>query len=69
MKDKTNSMFQTGGTGIGVLNFPSLESNWLQFVSVRGASFDIRISNFASGRLGARKFIEVGLSIILSGTI
>jgi hypothetical protein len=33
MKDKTNSMFQTGGTGIDVLNLPSLGFIWLRFVS------------------------------------
>jgi hypothetical protein len=42
MKDKTNSMFQTEETGIGVLNFPRLGFIWLRFVS----DFDIRISDF-----------------------
>jgi hypothetical protein len=41
-KGKTNSMFQTGGSRIGVLNFPSLGFIWRRFVS----NFDIRISNF-----------------------
>jgi hypothetical protein len=44
MKDKTNSMFQTGGTGAGVLNFPRLGFIWLRFVS----DFDIRIWVFAT---------------------
>ena len=42
MKDKPNSMFQTGRTGISVLNFPSVGFVWLRFVS----DFDIRISDF-----------------------
>jgi len=34
-------MFQTGGTEIGVSDFPSLSFVWLWFVS----DFDIRISD------------------------
>jgi len=37
MKDKTNSMFQAGGTGSSVLNFPSFGFIWLRFVSDFGA--------------------------------
>jgi hypothetical protein len=44
MKDKTNSMFQTEETGIGVLNFPRLEFIWLRFVS----DLVLRISDFVS---------------------
>jgi hypothetical protein len=44
MKDKTNSMFQTRGTGIGVLDFPNLEFGRRLFVS----DFVLRISDFAS---------------------
>jgi len=47
MKDKPNSMFQTGRTGISVLNFPSLGFIWLRFVSDPSTRlrtrFDIRI--------------------------
>ncbi|MGH7816782.1 MAG: hypothetical protein ACREOR_05290, partial [Candidatus Binatia bacterium] len=43
MKNKTNSKFQTEGTGIGVLNFPSLGFIWLRFVSVCGAALVLRI--------------------------
>ncbi len=46
MKCKTTTMFQTGRTEFSVLDFPSLRFNWLRFVSVRGAAFDIRISDF-----------------------
>jgi hypothetical protein len=61
MNNKTNSMFQTGRTGIGVLNFPSLGLVWLRFVSVRGASFVLRISDFVSRHLGATNSLNVVL--------
>jgi hypothetical protein len=44
MKGKIDSMFQTGGTGIGVLNFQSLGFFWLRIVS----DFELRISDFDS---------------------
>jgi hypothetical protein len=47
MKDKTNSMFQTGQTGIDVLHFPSLGFIWLRFVS----DLVLRISDFVSEML------------------
>jgi hypothetical protein len=42
MKDQTKTMFQTSETGIGVLDFSSLKSIWLRFVS----DFVLRISDF-----------------------
>ena len=52
MNDKTDTIFQTGGTGIGVLNFLSLGFIWLRFVS----NFDIRISDFISEMSWRDKF-------------
>jgi hypothetical protein len=40
--------------------FPILHLFWPRFVSVRGAAFEIRISDFA-WRFGARRFLEVAL--------
>jgi len=53
-KQIPNTMFQTGGIGLGVLDFLVLNSFWPRFVSVRGASFDIRISDFVSACFLAR---------------
>jgi hypothetical protein len=51
MREKTNPMFQTGRTGIGVLNFPSLEFVRRLFVS----NLVLWISDFVSFVLGAIK--------------
>lgn len=57
MKDKTNSMFQAGGTEISVLNFPSFGFIWLRFVSDPSTrlrtGLDIRISDFSGVNLDA----------------
>ena len=45
MKNKTPTMLQTGRIEFTVLDFLILNSFWPRFVSVRGAAFDIRISD------------------------
>jgi hypothetical protein len=49
------------------LDFPGLEFILAPFVSVRGASFDIRISDFGWWRLGALNFADVVLLNIEKG--
>jgi len=48
MKNKTTTMLQTGRTEFTVLDFLILNLFWPRFVSVRGAAFDIRISDLPS---------------------